>query len=132
MSVTLAMRQGVALERLVLISPPAHAEGLVTKFADRLSLGQPTVDALRRHIERRSKPEVWGWLALDRLPTPPAIPTLVIHDRDDADVPAAEGRSLADHWPQARLMETQGLGHRLILRDREVIAAALRALGEAS
>lgn len=131
MSVSLAMRRGISMERLVFISPPAHAEGLVTKFAGRLLLRQPTVDVLRRHIEQRSSPEVWDWLALDRLPTPPAVPTLVIHDRDDVDVPAAEGRSLADHWPHARLLETQGLGHRLILRDREVIAAAVQALEKA-
>jgi len=130
MSVALAMRQGVSLERLVLISPPAHAEGLVTKFASRLSLRQPTVDVLRRQVERRSCPEVWDWLGLDRLEAPPTIPTLVIHDRDDADVPVGEGRSLARHWPLARLIETQGLGHRLILRDSEVIATAVRTLGK--
>lgn len=132
MAVVLAMQRGVSMRRLVLISPPAHAEGLVTKFASRLSLRQPTIDVLRRQVERRSCPEVWDWLGLDRLSPPPAVPTLVIHDLDDADVPVAEGRSLVRHWPHARLMETRGLGHRLILRDREVITTAVQALCDAS
>jgi pimeloyl-ACP methyl ester carboxylesterase len=132
MSVVVALGQGVSMERLVLISPPAHAEGLVAKFATRLSLRQASIDVLRSVIERRTGEDVWGRLALDRLSSPPSLPTLVIHDHDDADVPVTEGRNLADHWPKGRLLETQGLGHRRILRDQAVIRAAVLALGPIS
>src|SRR3712207_7030695 len=52
-------------------------------------------------------------------------PTLVVHDRDDAYTPVADGAAIAAAWPDARLRVTSGLGHRRILRDPEVVAEAV-------
>jgi pimeloyl-ACP methyl ester carboxylesterase len=51
-------------------------------------------------------------------------PALIIHDPTDADVPFADAEAIAASWPDARLYVTEGLGHRRILRDRDVIAMA--------
>ena len=48
-------------------------------------------------------------------------PLLVVHDRDDRDTFWSEGAALVKAWPGARLMTTEGLGHRRILRDKGVI-----------
>jgi pimeloyl-ACP methyl ester carboxylesterase len=37
---------------------------------------------------------------------------LVLHDRDDDVAPLTEGRAIAEFW-NARLVETEGLGHRM-------------------
>jgi class 3 adenylate cyclase len=37
-----------------------------------------------------------------------AVPTLVVHRRDDALIPVAQGRYLAEHIPGARLVEVPG------------------------
>jgi pimeloyl-ACP methyl ester carboxylesterase len=50
-------------------------------------------------------------------------PLLVIHDRDDAEVPWTDGADLVDAWPGARLLLTRGLGHRRILHDAVVVQA---------
>ena len=39
------------------------------------------------------------------------VPTLVMHERDDLDVKAEEGRYLADHIPGARYIELPGADH---------------------
>jgi pimeloyl-ACP methyl ester carboxylesterase len=52
------------------------------------------------------------------------IPALIIHDRDDADVPCADGQAVAQA-ANAELLITQGLGHRRILRDKEVITRTI-------
>jgi pimeloyl-ACP methyl ester carboxylesterase len=57
------------------------------------------------------------------------LPALIIHDRDDRDVPWQEGEAVARAWPHARFLRTEGLGHRRILRDPEVIDRVLRFLG---
>jgi pimeloyl-ACP methyl ester carboxylesterase len=49
---------------------------------------------------------------------------LVIHDRDDRMMPWLHGATVARHWPGARLMSTEGLGHRRILADEAVTRAA--------
>jgi hypothetical protein len=42
---------------------------------------------------------------------------LVLHDRDDKEVPLRAGREIARAWPGAELFVTNGLGHQRILRD---------------
>jgi hypothetical protein len=39
-------------------------------------------------------------------------------------VPWKQGAAFAQHWPAAKLITTQGLGHARILRDDAVIDAA--------
>jgi pimeloyl-ACP methyl ester carboxylesterase len=48
------------------------------------------------------------------------VPALIIHDRDDADVPLKDGQAIAQA-ANAELVITEGLGHRRILRDKDVI-----------
>ena len=52
-------------------------------------------------------------------------PALIVHDLDDQDVPWGEGERYAQYWPGARLLTTEGLGHRRVLDAPEVIEAAL-------
>jgi pimeloyl-ACP methyl ester carboxylesterase len=55
---------------------------------------------------------------------------LVIHDEHDAEVRIEDGLAVARAWPDARFKRTQGLGHSRILRDREVITAAVDFLAD--
>ncbi|WP_158754447.1 alpha/beta hydrolase [Streptomyces sp. NRRL F-2580] len=53
-------------------------------------------------------------------------PILLVHDTDDDVAAPSQARAFADAYgPQARLIETTGLGHRRILADPEVIASAV-------
>jgi hypothetical protein len=52
----------------------------------------------------------------------------VIHDLDDREVPWEEGESYARHWPSARLLSTEGLGHSRIVNDPATLDAGLRFL----
>ena len=48
----------------------------------------------------------------------------MIHDRDDHMMPWTHGAKVAESWPGAQLMLTDGLGHGRILRDEGVTRAA--------
>ena len=67
-------------------------------------------------------------LSMDRIAPRLELPLLVIHDRDDREVPWVDGASIADASPRASLLSTEGLGHRRILRDPKVIEAAIAFL----
>ena len=56
-------------------------------------------------------------------------PTLVVHDAADRAAPLAAGKGLAKALANARLMVTDGLGHRRGLNDAELIEAVARHLG---
>jgi pimeloyl-ACP methyl ester carboxylesterase len=53
------------------------------------------------------------------------VPTLLVHDRDDAVTPVAHAERLAPLLPQGALYVTQGFGHSGMLRDAATVGAAL-------
>ncbi len=66
----------------------------------------------------------WSAFSLPELAPALKAPLLVIHDRDDGEVPWQHGRVITHDWPGAQLLTTDGLGHRRILRDANVVSAA--------
>ncbi|MEM7437050.1 MAG: alpha/beta fold hydrolase [Myxococcota bacterium] len=115
----LAIDEGFAIERAVLIAPPSDPALFVTHFARALGLSRELELRLRANIERRAGRRLEE-LRVDRLTPSKAQSLLVIHDEDDSQVPIEHGISIAETWPNASLVATQGLGHRRILRDAYV------------
>ena len=62
----------------------------------------------------------WAELEIPRLTQRLDVPALVIHDREDREVPMQQGEALAASWRGARLLRTTGLGHKRILEDERV------------
>jgi pimeloyl-ACP methyl ester carboxylesterase len=118
---TFAVREGLRVERLAFVGPPADPLTWVARFGRQLGLGAAVMAEMRRYSERRIQAR-WDDLPLvplRGLPNPP--PLLVVHDRDDREVRSADGAAVAAAWPGARLLETEGLGHRRVLRDPAVV-----------
>lgn len=118
---TLALRDGLTAGRLVFISPPLNPRDYAARFGDALGLDAATIEGLQMHIEERFARK-WSDYSLEETARHMTTPLLVVHDREDRDTFWSEGAALAQAWPGARLMTTQGLGHRRILRDKNVIA----------
>lgn len=117
----LALARGMQVDRAVLIAPMARPERYAVRFGEALGLDEP--------VARRWKARAVGrlnisWDDLDltlagmrsRLPD-----ALVIHDREDREVPWTDGRAIAEAWPGTELASTSGLGHRRLLADDEVV-----------
>ena len=123
-----ALTHGLRVQRMIGISPPATMEFLLQTFSRRLGLGPAAVAGLRRRIEVRFGEDVWSAFAPIELARRVNLPALILHDRGDREVPWADGVALAGAWPGARLALTEGLGHRRILNDADVIAQTLAFL----
>jgi pimeloyl-ACP methyl ester carboxylesterase len=121
---TVALRDTPFDGRLVYIAPPENLTFFTDVFGSMLGLSPDLAKRMQRAIERSFGID-WPQLRGAAIGPSMTAPLLIIHDEDDADVPARFGRDLAAAWPRAALMLTHNLGHRRILRDPAVIAAAI-------
>ncbi len=115
-----AISRGVAAERLVLIAPPASPREYTRLFAQVFGLSEATRAALQQRIEAREgilMPQFEPAAVGPRI----RLPTLVVHDHEDRVNPFADGMAYAQAIRGAQLVATQGLGHRKILNDAEVL-----------
>ncbi|GAB3418425.1 alpha/beta hydrolase [Flindersiella endophytica] len=120
-AVTLALRDGVVAKRVVFVSPMEKPEPYTLPFAAQLGFGERVRKAM---IARSSRRIGVTWDHFDLIATADQLtvpPTLVIHDRDDTETNWSGGAELAEAWPGARLMTTEGLGHNRILIDPAVV-----------
>ncbi|MEO1476979.1 MAG: alpha/beta hydrolase [Bacteroidota bacterium] len=109
-----------AVGRLVLIAAPDTFEGVFHRFAQMVGFSE----AVERRIHRRV--EAMGGQPASRFSVRHAlglidVPTLVIHDRDDKEIPFAEGETNGAAGPHVTFHPTNGLGHRRILRAPDVV-----------
>lgn len=119
---TIALSRGTKASRVAYLAPAFRITAMVERFVSAVGLDAEDrarfLDALR-DVNRGAGPE-----ALDGPSLAPRLdtPLLVVHDRDDREVPHGDGVAAAESWPGARLVTTVGLGHRRILDDAHVHA----------
>jgi pimeloyl-ACP methyl ester carboxylesterase len=113
----------VAFKKIVLISPPSDLIGYSRRFARWHWMPEPVREAMQNAIEERYGVR-WEDLEVRRVAPRLGARALVIHDRDDRMMPWTHGAKVAESWPGAQLMLTDGLGHGRILRAERVTRAA--------
>ncbi len=117
----LALRFGwLGTNRLVLIAPMVESQSLFDQFQAALGFGARTRRAFDRSILEWVGIPVAEFDARFQAAHVDPVPTLVITDRGDRQTPYDDVADFAESIG-APLVTTDGLGHRKILRDREVI-----------
>lgn len=119
-----ALRDGLSTDAAVFLAPPADLTLHADIMLETLGFGRRARELMRERLERRLGVP-FSTLDVARFAPHMDTPLLVIHDRDDAEVPWQEGAMIAQAWPGATLSTTSGLGHRRLVRDREVVREAV-------
>jgi pimeloyl-ACP methyl ester carboxylesterase len=128
-----ALRQRLAVERIVFVSPPADMVTFTREFAEMVDLGERAHDMMLTHFERTL---AMNWedfsteklAEYDRLARGDQTPLLVVHDTEDLRVPVQHAQRIHRAWEGSRLIETSRLGHQRILRDEGVIGHVVEFL----
>jgi pimeloyl-ACP methyl ester carboxylesterase len=128
-STYLAMRFGwLGTERLVFVAPMVEFGSLLDQFQQALGFGPRTRQAMERNVDEFVGVPVREFDARVQAAHVERHPTLVITDRGDRQTPYAEVVDFAETI-NAPLITTEGLGHRKILRDPDVVQTIVEFLG---
>ena len=124
----LAVSRGLATARIVTVGTPASVPDVLRDFLRLIRLPERAYPSMVAALEARVKAPMASFEVEAFAPHVHA-PVLVVHDTDDREVPYANGERLAGVFG-ARLLTTNGLGHRRILFAPEVVAAVVEFIEE--
>jgi pimeloyl-ACP methyl ester carboxylesterase len=119
-----SVKQGLQLKKLVVIGSGDKIEDILTEYVKKLELKPIVASKMSQLFEKRFGEPMENYaahLAAKQV----NIPTLVIHDENDYEVPIFCGKNVFKHLPNGEMYVTQKLGHRKILGDTNVINKAL-------
>jgi pimeloyl-ACP methyl ester carboxylesterase len=116
----LAVSEGLKTNRLVLIAASAHPSRYVSLFLDWLDFPHALRSRVIGHFEKTLHVK-WDRLDIEAIGPLVDVPTLIVHDRGDREVPWSEGADAARLIRGSEFVSTETLGHRRILRDDGVV-----------
>ncbi len=113
---------GFEAERHVFVSSFEHCSWFTRAFGEQVGLTPRVLErTLQMLVERYPGRLDWDSLSVAGMLHQTPQPTLLIHDREDAEIPFEHSLALLQAAPQAQLYETQGLGHHRLLGHAGVI-----------
>ena len=127
----LAATRGLNVKGLVLVASPAFYEKVVAFFGKNFGLNKSSQAAFEELITKAANMQPQE-LNVGKIGATLKIPGLIVHDVDDNAVTFMSAEAIVSAWPEARLIKTEGLGHRRILKDQKVIAEVADFIGKIS
>lgn len=100
-------------EKMVLLAVFAESKRIIRDFGSSIGANEKVLEYVDREIERSSNHPVEAFSVTMQVPLLTDVQGLVLHDLNDEVAPVAEGQLVAERWPGARYVETEGLGHRM-------------------
>ena len=120
MSVLNAIKQNLQVKKAVIIGSGDIIQDIIDDFIHKLQLKPEFGIKLRDHFEAKFGGKMDDYSAY-KAAEKTEIPVLIIHDKDDDDVSVKAAYNIQKHLKQSEIMITEGLGHRKILGDENVI-----------
>ena len=121
------MPRATSIERFVLLACPNRLAEVTRGFGGKLGLGPRAQRVYEHHLARVGHRPVETFSASALLGKIGA-PALIVHGRDDREVPYRNAEEIAGACPTARLMPFDGLGHRALLFAPPVFRAVMMEL----
>lgn len=129
MAVLNAVKQGLKVQKAVIIGSGDVIEDIVAGFCKRLGMEFATTKVMIRLFEKKFNTTINSYSAYIAAQSV-TIPVLMFHDEEDTDVPVTAAANIYSHIENGHLIVTQGLGHRKILGDSRVIKKIVEFLNE--
>jgi len=119
-SYVLAKRDFPHPSRLIYLGSFNRLLDSLPRFQVLAGLPDPVIDGLRDMIYANFGKDVLDAIKNEKMTQSIDIPALMFHDTADNVTPVEDSRAIARVWKNARLVETEGLGHRGALKSPAV------------
>ncbi|WP_320814882.1 alpha/beta hydrolase [Flavobacterium sp.] len=120
MSILNSIKQGLNVDKAVIIGSGDSISDILHDFAKKLSLEPKIADLMRDSYEATYKEKMENYSGSNAAKEV-NVPILVIHDKDDEDVPYTASVNIDKVLNNSELFLTNNLGHRKILGNEDVI-----------
>jgi pimeloyl-ACP methyl ester carboxylesterase len=116
-----AVAEGVRTDKLITICSPATIEFILEAFAQQIHASQKTIRRLSQFLENFTGKSP-GEFSFTNFAAKLKTAGQIIHDKHDKEIPFSQALALHKNWNESQLIFTERLGHRRILRDKEIIS----------
>lgn len=120
MSLLRACKEGLNINKLVIIGTANSVTKITREFARNLRLNDKVAGKMKSYFDNKFGENMDNYSGAFSAESVKA-PTLIIHDKDDIDVHISSAFEISEKLQNSELYLTEGLGHRKILGDRKVI-----------
>ena len=120
MSVINSLGRGLQTDKAVIIGSGNTTKAITEDFLVTIGMKQKLTPILINLFERKYNDKMTNYDVADQA-LKVNIPVLIIHDKNDKDVPFTAAEAISANLQNNELLITTGLGHRKILGDEKVI-----------
>ncbi|MDO9037929.1 MAG: alpha/beta hydrolase [Lutibacter sp.] len=120
MTVLNSVKIGLNVKKAVVIGSGDVITDIIEQFVAKLELKPIIVDKIKNHFYRKFGEGIDNYSAYIAAKSV-KIPTFVIHDTEDVEVPVSCAHHIRQNLDQGEILITNGLGHSRILKDSKVI-----------
>ncbi len=114
-----AITQGFNPKKCITIGSPASVDWVLNSYCKQINLSSKIAERIKNRLENKFA-QKFEDLSLRTMVKTINTPGLVIHCEDDIDAPVDCAYQIHENWKNSKLLCTQNLGHRRILKNREV------------
>ena len=120
MSILNAINQNFNTKKAVIIGSGDIIQNIIDDFILRLQLKPKIAIRLKEYLEKLTNEKMdnySSYIVAKNID----IPVLIIHDKNDIEVPVKAALNIHKYLKNSILIITEGLGHRKIIGDKEII-----------
>jgi len=120
MAVLNSVKQGLTLKKVIIIGSGDIITDILRVFTSKLELKEKMVKNMKNYFFKKIGYNIDSYSASVAAKSV-KIPTLIVHDTEDREVPVSCAHNIRQNTKQGELLITNGLGHTRILKDNFVV-----------
>lgn len=124
-----ALRKNAFLEKLIVIGIAASTRGILNEFIKKMQLKPKVAKKMEGYYNQKYNVNIDSTSASETAKEV-LIPTLVLHDIEDNDVDVSNAFKVRQNLTNGKIEISNGLGHRRIMRDANILALIIDFLKE--